>query len=193
MARRKSGSAVSQDFIVEAGVAAIIESNLTDWTVDSVASKAGCAKGLVLYHFKTKDALLLRVADRVRHDQVRHRLDAIKGGTKGTASLDRLWTALVAAVRGGDFGLWVGLLADPRTRRAAARTAQDDSVLLSASADALGVPADSLAMPSIPSALDGYALDLLQGRAPADVRERFDSFWLGVLSDSDSEGSLPDL
>jgi AcrR family transcriptional regulator len=191
MARRKSGSALSQDLIVEAGITAIKGTSLTDWTVDSVASGAGCAKGLVLYHFRSKDALLLRIADRVRHNQVRQRLEAIKGGMKGTASLDRLWTALVADVRGGGFGLWVGLLADPRTRKAAARTAEDDSEVLAASAAALGVAAGSLALPLIPPALDGYALELLQGHAPADVRERFDSFWLGVLSES--EGSLPDL
>ena len=185
MARRKIGSAVLPDSIVVAGLAAIIDSNLTDWTVDSVAARAGCAKGLVLYHFKSKDALLLRVADRVRQNQVNQRLDALKGGTKGAASLDRLWTALTSDVRAGGFGLWVGLLADPRTRKAAARTAQDDGELIAASAEALGVPADSLALPLIPAALDGYSLDLLQGRASADVRERFDSFWLGVLSDAE--------
>ena len=185
MARRKTGSTVKPDTIVDAGVAAIKETNLTDWTVDSVASKAGCAKGLVLYHFKSKDGLLLRVADRIRQNQVKNRLEAVSGGTKGAASLDRLWAALTAEVRGGSFGLWVGLLADPRSRKFAARTAQDDAELLAASAEAMGVPSDSLALPLIPSALDGCSLDLLQGRPAGDVRERYDSFWLGVLSDAE--------
>lgn len=186
MARRKSASAILPDSIIEAGVAAIKESNLTDWTVDSVASKAGCAKGLVLYHFKSKDALLIRVADRVRQNHTSQRLEAIRGGTKGAASLDRLWSALTSDIRAGGFGLWVGLLADPRTRKAAARTVQDDGELLAASAEALGIPADSLALSLIPAALDGYSLDLLQGRASTDVRERFDSFWLAVLSEAET-------
>ena len=186
MARRKSGDGVSTDSLVDAGVAAIRESNLTDWTVDSVASKAGCAKGLVLYHFKSKHALLVRIAERVRHAQGERRLNALKSGPKGTAALDRLWGAMTAEVRGGTFGLWVGLLGDPRTRKAAARPAQEIVDLIGASAEALGVPVDSLALPLIPAALDGFSLELLQGNAPETVRERFDSFWLGVLSDAES-------
>jgi len=58
--------------------------------------------------------------------------------------------------------------------------------LLTAAAEALGVPVDSLALPLIPAALDGLSLELLQGNAPATVRERFDSFWLGVLSDAEA-------
>jgi AcrR family transcriptional regulator len=184
MARRKSGDGVSRESILSAAVAAISSSNLTDWTVDSVAAKAGCAKGLVLYHFKSKDALLLEVAERVRQHSASRRLEALTNGTKGTSALDRLWTALSEEVKSGGFGLWVGLLADSRTRKAAARRTQDDSDLIAASAKAVGVPQDSLALPLIPAALDGYALDLLQGRPAADVRERYDSFWLGVLSDA---------
>ena len=124
MARRKSGSGLSSNSIVEAGVAAIQDSNLTDWTVDSVASKAGCAKGLVLYHFKSKEALLVRIAERVRHNQAERRLGALKVGPQGAPSLDRLWINIASEVKSGSFGLWVGLLADPRTRKAAARPAR---------------------------------------------------------------------
>ena len=186
MGRRRSGSAASADSIVEAGVAAIHESNLTDWTVESVATKAGCAKGLVLYHFKSKDALLVRIAERVRRVQAEKRLSALKIGPKGAAALDRLWAALASEVKVGTFGLWVGLLGDPRSRKAAARPAQEVVDLITAAAEALGVPVDSLALPLIPAALDGLSLELLQGSAPATVRERFDSFWLGVLSEAES-------
>ena len=33
-------------------------------------------------------------------------------------------------------------------------------------------------------AKDGFALALVQGRNEADVREGFDEFWLGVLSEA---------
>ena len=185
MARRKSGLGVATDSIVDAGVAAIRETNLTDWTVDSVAAKAGCAKGLVLYHFKSKDALLVRIAEQVRRTQGEKRLLALKEGPRGTAALDRLWLTITAEVKAGSFGLWVGLLGDPRTRKAAARPDQEVAELLQASAAALSVPEDSMALPLIPAALDGFSLELLQGNSPATVRERFDSFWLGVLSDAE--------
>ena len=185
MAGRKAGTTVSQESIVEAGVAVLRNMNLTDWTVDSVATKAGCAKGLVLYHFKSKDAFLLRVADRVAQEQAGGRLSALKGA-RGAAALDRLWTCVAAEVKSGTFGLWVGLLGDSRTRKAAARTQQDSADLVAASAEALSVPEESLALPLIPAALDGFSLELLQGSTPASVRERFDTFWLGVLSDAEA-------
>jgi AcrR family transcriptional regulator len=170
---------------VEAGVAAVLGAGLTDWTVDQVARKAGCAKGLVLYHLKSKDALLVRIADQVGRTQAGKRLLALSDGPRGAVALDRLWAVLVGEVKTGSFGLWVGLLGEPRTRKAAARTAQDVEGLLAAAAKALGVPADSLALPLVPAALDGFCLELLQGNAPEAVRERFDRFWLGVLSDAE--------
>ena len=190
MARRKSGNGVSKESIVEATVAAILATNLTDWTVDSVAGKAKCAKGLVLYHFKSKGALLLQVADTIRNSVANGRLEAVSGTAKGAAALDRLWGAMAEGNQSGEFGLWVGLLADSRTRKAAARATHDDADLIRASAEALGIQRDSLALSLIPAALDGFALELLQGNASANVRERFDSFWLGVLSDAENERTV---
>ena len=186
MARRKSNAGVSRETIVQSAVVVIANGKLTDWTVDDVAANAKCAKGLVLYHFKSKEGLLLEVADRIRRSLSQRRLEAVSGGSKGAPALDRLWTVLTEDLKSGVFGLWVGLLGDSRTRKAAARTVQDDSELIKAAAEALGVHTDSLGLPLIPPALDGYALELLQGRSPGEVRERFDSFWLGVLSDAES-------
>lgn len=183
MGRRKSDSGLSQEVIVEAAVNVIQDRYLTDWTVDNVASQAGCAKGLVLYHFKSKEALLGRVVERVRESQSSRRAEALSKA-QGSAALDRLWQVLAADVKSGAFGLWVGLLGEQRTRKTAARRPEDDEKLLQLAAVALGVPADSLALPLVPAALDGFSLELLQGRSPATVRERYDSFWLGVLSDA---------
>ena len=158
--------------------------NLTDWTVESVAAQAGCAKGLVLYHFKSKAALLDRIADRVRQQLGERQLAALTEDPKGAQALDRLWAVLAADVKAGSFGLWVGLMSDSRTRKAAARSPQEIDGLLQAAALALGVPKDSLALPLIPAVLDGLSLELLQGNAPASVQERFDAFWLGVLSET---------
>ena len=183
MGRRKSASGLSRETIVEGAITVLQERYLTDWTVDLVATQAGCAKGLVLYHFKSKEALLGRVAERVREGQSSRRAEAM-AKVQGSAALDRLWQVLAADVKSGAFGLWVGLLGGQRTRKTAARRPEEDEKLLQRAAEALGVPGDSLALPLVPAALDGFSLELLQGRSAATVRERYDSFWLGVLSDA---------
>ena len=101
MGRRKTDSGLSQETIVEAAIAVLQERYLTDWTVDFVASQAGCAKGLVLYHFKSKEALLGRVAERVREGQSSRRVEAM-AKVQGSAALDRLWQVLAADVRPAD-------------------------------------------------------------------------------------------
>ena len=56
--------------IVAAAGYVVRRSGLTDWTVEAVAKKASCAKGLVIYHFGTKAALLNELAVRVRLERV---------------------------------------------------------------------------------------------------------------------------
>lgn len=181
MARRKAVGSIAKESLAEAAVDVLQKHDLTDWTVDSVAARAGCAKGLVLYHFNSKEALLLRATERVRESQAVRRIEAFRG-QKGTTALDRLWEVLLADVRSGAFGLWVTLIGHSRTRKAAARAEADNQGLIEGVALSFGIPGDSAALGLVPSALDGFGLELLQGRPPADVRERYDGFWLGVLS-----------
>lgn len=181
MARRKASGSVPKESLVEAAVEVLQKSQLTDWTVDLVAERAGCAKGLVLYHFKSKDALLLRATERVRGGLALRRIEAFRG-QKGTAALDRLWETLLADVRSGAFGLWTTLVGHTGTRKAAARTDADTQGLIEGAALAFGIPPDAGSLDLVPLALDGFGLELLQGRPPALVRERYDGFWLGVLS-----------
>lgn len=55
----------SQDEIIEATIAELRQRRGGDVTMDAVAKRAGCAKGLVHYHFKRKDQLLAAVAKRM--------------------------------------------------------------------------------------------------------------------------------
>lgn len=183
MARRQADSSVSREAIVEAIVAVLTDGKLTDWTVDSVAVKVKCAKGLILYHFGSKESLLLQAAERVRENHGARRVQAVQG-LKGTQALDRLWGQLAKEVQSGAFGLWVTLVGHEPTRKAASRTAAHDQSLIAAAAEALGIPPETGALTLAPAALDGFGLELLQGRPPADVRDRYDAFWLGVLSEA---------
>lgn len=184
MARRQADSAVTREAIVDGTVAVLTESNSTDWTVDSVATKVKCAKGLVLYHFQSKNSLLLHAAERVRENHASRRIGAVQG-QKGTQALDRLWDDLAKEVRTGAFAVWVTLVGNESTRKAAARTATHDRSLIAAASEALGIPSDSASLAMVPAALDGFGLELLQGKPTADVRDRFDAFWLSVLSEAD--------
>ena len=183
VARRPGNSRVTTEVILGAALKTLGSHSIAEWTVDQVAAEAGCAKGLVLYHFKSKEALLLRVAERV-HENLRSRRLSALGSAKGAASLDRLWAALVSDVRSGEFALWLGLLGDPKTRKAASRTADDHRQLAAAAAQSLGITPEPAALGLITPALDGFALALVQGGNESDVREGFDEFWLGVLSEA---------
>ena len=112
--------------IVAAAGYVIRRSGLTDWTVEAVANKASCAKGLVLYHFGTKAALLSELATQVRLERVERRIGALSVG--GAPGLDRLWQVLVGDVDDGTTALWLGLVALEGSRIPAS-IAQEDRTL----------------------------------------------------------------
>ena len=55
--------------IVEASERVLIEQGLEGWTVEGVAREAGCAKGLVHYHHRTKGALLIATPSPVSSEE----------------------------------------------------------------------------------------------------------------------------
>lgn len=63
-------------------------------TIQQIASKAGCAKGLVNYHFETKDALLAAVADRLAEHRIREWESAL-GGIDVTRALGESWALVL--------------------------------------------------------------------------------------------------
>lgn len=63
-------------------------------TIQQVATKAGCAKGLVNYHFETKDALLAAVADRLAECRIAE-WDSALGGPDVTRALGESWSLVL--------------------------------------------------------------------------------------------------
>jgi AcrR family transcriptional regulator len=166
--------------IVAAAGFVVRRSGLTDWTVESVAKKASCAKGLILYHFGTKAALLNELALRVRLDRVERRIAALSGG--GTAALDRLWQVLSSEVEDGTTALWLGLVAQAASRQSASIEESDRSRFSTAAVPAMQLGQDFEGGADLLDALNGFELALLQGRRAELVREGFDRFWLDLLS-----------
>src|SRR5262249_15764986 len=106
-----------KDVILGAAIEVMALHGLNNWTVEEVANRAHCAKGLINYHYHSKQALLQCAAETLRDDRSARRLAAIQ--TSGTRALDRLWTALSEEVDSGWFAAWISLLAaDNPLRRA---------------------------------------------------------------------------
>lgn len=173
-------STMLKDAVLDQSVALVVDRGLGSWSIEAVAGGARCAKGLVLYHYRSK-ATLLRLTvgeiERVRWDR---RFEAIAGGTPGLDAIDRLWEAMVEDVDTGRFGAWVSLLTAGFVGTGPSRG--DD--FRSAVAKALGLPHESLADPaSIEAMLEG--MEFLLSRAPTGregLRTGYDRLWTSMLA-----------
>ena len=171
-----------QQRIIEAARTALLSEGLGGWTVERVAREAGCAKGLVHYHFGSKLQLLAEVAGTLRRDRVGRRSAALAGA--GAEALDGLWRVLEGEVASGECAAWFALAAVPdRPVRAALSLSEAEVARLStevaAALDTAELPAESLR--ALLSTLDGLQLPLLLGEPLEPVRETYDRLWLGVL------------
>lgn len=164
--------------ILAAARVVLIRGDLTGWTMAEVAREAGCAKGLVHYHFKTKATLLRDVAATMKESRTEARIGALSG--EGTAALDSLWAVLKRETASGEFRTWLGLLAlDQKELR---------EILQQHAGPGLGkAAAEALALPVVPpdgfleAILDGFQIALLGSADPAGLRDAYDRFWLGLL------------
>jgi AcrR family transcriptional regulator len=170
------------DTIIVSATDLLKTAGLEGWTIDAVAQSAGCAKGLVNYHFGSKDTLLSLVRDRLEFERREARLEALAAAS-GTAALDLLWDALTREVHSGSFGAWIDLVRHfgPATR---AGRGADEERTTSAAARALGLAEAGVVVqaPLLGPALEGLQLRLLLGEPAINVREGFDLLWLGVLA-----------
>ena len=91
----------AESFTKERGAGAV--------TVEGVARAAGCAKGLVHYHFKTKSGLIESVAQRLasyRETRWREAFDA----PSPEEAIDRTWSVLTEESNDGTLRAWTSLL-----------------------------------------------------------------------------------
>ena len=74
--------------------------------MEEVANRAHCAKGLINYHYHSKQELLKCAAETIRDDRRARRLAAVQGS--GSPALDRLWEAVPAFPTRNE--IWLKLL-----------------------------------------------------------------------------------
>lgn len=168
-----------RDRILAAATNVLIQHGLNGWTVDEVARKAGCAKGLVNYHYRSKQQLLERVSERLRDDRWAKRLTA----AKELEPLEKLWQTLIDEVGSGRFSAWLSLLTAGAKLRQAGRTpAQHATLLCRTLGESLGL-GDQLSTHAglVAASLDGISLRLLEGVDPTTLEEAYHRFWLTLL------------
>ena len=90
----------SKAALAEAAERVLLEAGLNGLSLDRVAREAGCAKGLVNYHFRTKGDLLAAVAARLAARRRERLLTAAQG--VGAAALDGLWDSVRKAAASGE-------------------------------------------------------------------------------------------
>lgn len=178
--RRSPDAEETQARIIHAAIGVLKEHGLTDWTVEEVAKRAECAKGLVNYHFTSKTTLLTIVAAQARTTRNSRRLLALKHS--GAEALDRLWSTMTDEAHSGGLQLWLALLAYPPTRGSATVSASERQLLTTSASSALNLQPPHPNLTIIPATLDGLELQLYQGAPEADVREQYDRFWLDLLT-----------
>ncbi len=158
--------------IVEASRGLLLETGLDGWTVDGVARRAGCAKGLVHYHFGTKGALLSATAEQLASA----RWKRIGAGLqlRGPAAIDALWDSVLAAVRSGETRARFGLLSQTATAAAFAPPEvllEELAVRFRVAFDQEDIAGEDAAL--LLAALNGLEMLLLAGMDVALVRQAY--------------------
>jgi AcrR family transcriptional regulator len=168
--------------IVESAGTLLASHGLHGWSVEQVAVSAGCAKGLVHYHFGTRAALLEAVVDAMGRGRMARRIAALSLG--GTAALDALWAVLREDVSAGLSRAWLeaGLDGSAGIRRALAPSDGELHEFAAASSAAMELPPlapnHAITLLLLLDALEGA---LARGAPELEVREAYDRVWLGLM------------
>lgn len=178
--------------IIDGAIAAAKSSGLADLTVAEAARAAGVSSALVHYHFDTKQALIVAVADRVAAAE-REALSQVLAKGRGLETIDHLWDLVTARARGGDGGLRAELAAragrEPAVAAAEGRREGASRAALAARlpslvrelGTALAVPVEEAAA-ALSAFVDGLTIVLIAGVPAQDVRTAYDAFWLTLIA-----------
>ncbi|MFI5210004.1 MAG: TetR family transcriptional regulator [Gemmatimonadales bacterium] len=168
--------------IVDHATALLVERGLAHWSLDALATRAGCAKGLLLYHHRSKASLLAAVAVQLRLERHRRRVAALRPG--GPAGIDALWLLLAEEATSGQSAAWLSLvaLAEPGVRECTRSTVGEIRELGSAASGALDLEGDPEELGRVVAAtLDGFEVNLLVDGHEPELREAYHRHWLGLL------------
>lgn len=184
-----SGREEARAEILEAAILELRDRRGGDVTVESVAKRAGCAKGLVHYHFKRKDQLLSAVAARLWSDRAAAWERTLRGDDPKRA-INAAWkllsdeaadgiTIVCAALGMRSEELVVQSVSSGRSAFAGALTDGVSALLARMGLEAT-VHAEELGM-LLAATAEGLGLHLGGGARRKDLEQAWAAFWVGLL------------
>ena len=153
-------AASTRSSILAAAVQTLQRGGVEGFTLDAVARRAGVVKGLILYHYASRDRLLRAAADEIATARTAA-LDRALATGAGTGALDAGWEELLRQSKDGTARAWLSLCASGLIDRSARNAEFEDAAR------------DSI--------LDGVAVALSTRVPLADVRDGYDALWLAFL------------
>jgi len=152
-------AASTRSNILAAAVQTLQRGGVEGFTLDAVARRAGVVKGLVLYHYVSRDRLLLAAASQI--DASRSAAFDPALSSPGAAGLEACWEELRRQSEDGTTRAWLSLcaagLVDRSAKKAEFEVAARDAIV------------------------DGSAIALATGVPLADARDAYDALWLSLL------------
>lgn len=180
----------SKDVLLQAAAELLRDRGAGKVTVASVAEAAGCAKGLVHYHFKTKQNLWDAVAEHVAAARSATWESAFQAPSASEV-VANTWMLLVDESVNGTARAWISLVGpqSPLTDRTAKNVMVGFRHTLGAALerflDDLGV---TLRVPNsevaalLTSVVVGTGLQMLNEGASGELENAYAAAWLGMLS-----------
>lgn len=190
MTRRRLEADESQAMLLETASRLLRERGASRVSIAAVAEAAGCAKGLVHYHFKNKQNLWAAVAHHIAVDRANRWSTALSANTASDAVADS-WKLLTEESVDGSARAWFSI-SGPDTPVPGHAVSAVESLFLreiSESLDALfqrlgvrlRVPLDEVAALLV-SVIDGIGLQLLRADRAPQLENAYAAAWLGILS-----------
>ena len=187
MARSKNATQLT---ILDAPELVLRRSGAHAATMQDVARTAGCTKGLLHYHFQTKQLLLVETVGRMaasRRAAWAHAFDV----PDPHAAIDRTWAVIVGEEKSGTLRAWSSLLTvsqsgiDQAVRTATSQFRDDIAVatekLLRRAGFRSTIPATELGW-LLAAVVQGMAFQLAAGADPETLENAYAAAWLGILS-----------
>ena len=183
-------TAASRDAILEAALDLLKERGTPQFTVDAVARKAGCAKGLVHYHFKTKAGLLEAAAWELSERRAGEWESAFLGQSAAEA-IRNSWDLLTRESASGVLRAWSalfgapGVVPDHVVKAGVERFSKTLGRAAHATFDELGLVASVRTSEIgwlLAAVVTGMGLQLVSGADPAELDGAYAAAWLAILS-----------
>ncbi len=182
--------AVARESILEAAIRSLCRAPEGSLTVDAIAREAGCAKGLVHYHFKTKSALFAAAAERLWANRAAQWTEALSHDDPKEA-IQRSWTLLTEEAERGitKACALLSVMPDDMTGRAVSRGSAQFGSRLASSIEGLfgrvglaaSVPIEEIG--SLAAAVVmGMGMQLDSAADGVASEGAYAAFWAGLLS-----------